>query len=158
MNAEWLDYQRRQDQEHLRLLNLFHRIYAGIVTLFSCFGLLYIAFGVTVLSGNMPEGKNSPGDERFMGFIMTFFGSGFVVVALAYAILNWIASNRYVERRGKTFLIVVAAINCLNAPVGLLLGVFSLVVLMRPTVAELFDPQSVVPTQSDEPPEAVTDV
>jgi hypothetical protein len=43
------------------------------------------------------------------------------------------------ERRNPTFIMVIAAIQCLNMPLGTALGVFTIVVLQRASVKRLFE-------------------
>ena len=40
-----------RDEEHLRLLSIFHYIYGGLVALFACVPILYMLIGVFVLHG-----------------------------------------------------------------------------------------------------------
>ncbi len=42
------------------------------------------------------------------------------------------------QRKSRTFCLVVAAISCLEVPYGTILGVFTFLVLERPSVARLF--------------------
>jgi len=55
------------------------------------------------------------------------------------AVLMIIAGRFLAKRRHHTFCIVVAAIACLFMPFGTILGVFTLVVLMRDSVRLQFD-------------------
>ena len=41
-------------------------------------------------------------------------------------------------RRHRTFSLIVAGINCLGIPLGTILGVFTLIVLLRPSVRTLY--------------------
>ncbi|MDZ4816523.1 MAG: hypothetical protein SGI71_09690 [Verrucomicrobiota bacterium] len=42
-------------------------------------------------------------------------------------------------RRYRTFCLVSAAISCIHLPFGTVLGIFSLMVLLRPSVKKIFD-------------------
>jgi hypothetical protein len=50
-----------------------------------------------------------------------------------------IAAARLLQRRhGYRFIFAVACLECLGFPFGTVLGVFTLVVLLRPSVKQLF--------------------
>ncbi len=54
-----------------------------------------------------------------------------------------LAGRKLARRRSWTFCLVVASIECLFMPYGTVLGVFTIIVLLRPTVKELFAVNSV---------------
>ncbi len=136
----WIEYQQKQDEEHLRLLVLFSKINAGLMLLCSCFSLPHLIMGFGIMTGGIPMDKGMrSGEAQFMGTIFVLAGAGYMAVMITLAVLNWMASNRFEKRYGHTFLIVVAAINCLHMPIGTAIGVFSLIVLSRPSAKQLFD-------------------
>jgi hypothetical protein len=50
-----------------------------------------------------------------------------------------IIAGRLLQRqRGYNFCVFVAAVSCIQMPLGTVLGVFTLIVLLRPSVKELF--------------------
>jgi hypothetical protein len=53
-------------------------------------------------------------------------------------VLNVISGLCLRARKGRTFSLVVAGINCLYIPLGTLLGVFTIIVLLRDSVRELY--------------------
>jgi hypothetical protein len=54
-------------------------------------------------------------------------------------ILNIISGLCLRARKHPTFSLVVPAANCLHIPLGTVLGVFTIIVLMRDSVRELYD-------------------
>jgi hypothetical protein len=65
----------------------------------------------------------------------------YVIMAMffvASAALNLLSGLFMRSRQHRTFSIVVAAINCLHMPFGTALGVFTIVVLVRDSVRELY--------------------
>lgn len=58
----------------------------------------------------------------------------FGLLALAFCICNVLSGFWIKKRKNRKFSIVIAAINCLQFPIGTALGVFTLMVLARPTV------------------------
>lgn len=52
-------------------------------------------------------------------------------------------SDLYIRaKRNRTFSIIVSGFNYLDIPIGTLLGVFTIVVLIRKSVQELYDLRS----------------
>lgn len=131
-----------QDLEHLRLLKIFQYVYAGLTGLFGLFPLIYIGMGAMIVSGSLPMGPPSrgggPGPEM-MGWFFIAFGGAFVLFVETLAVLTFFAARSIADHRRRVFCMVIAAFQCLNMPLGTILGVFTLVVLSRPSVKALFE-------------------
>jgi hypothetical protein len=74
--------------------------------------------------------------EIFEGFfnIFAYFYVVIGVFILLGAILNFMSARYLGQRRRKVFSMVTAGVNCLSFPFGTVLGVFTFVVLSRPSV------------------------
>mgnify|MGYP003405610100 CR=1 FL=1 len=128
-----------QDEEHLRLLSMFHYIVAGITGLCACVPVIHLVVGLAMLF--TPEefsSEQSSGPDRLVGLLFTVFAGAFIAAGWALAIATAWAGRCLARRESRTFCFAVAAVNCLNTPIGTVLGVFTIVVLMRPSVEELF--------------------
>ena len=129
----------RQDDEHLKMLSIFHWVLGGLGVVFSLFPLLYVAMGVFFLSAAPQQnGPNGPPPET-LGWI--FVGVGLVTVLIGQTI-SWLtvySGFLLRDHRNRTMSMVVAAILCLMIPFGTVLGVFTIVVLQRDTVRELYE-------------------
>lgn len=127
----------QQDVEHLKMLKTGFYVYAGMTALFSLIPIVHIGMGVGMLSGAIPMG--GPGGPPDW-FPWMFIGIGVTVIVLGetMAVMNFLAGRRIAELRGRTFVIVIACINCLNMPLGTALGVLTLIVLGRPAVKDMF--------------------
>jgi len=195
-----------QDDEHLKLLSVFHYVVAGITALFACFPIIHLILGIAILAGALegpfeehwddeetrepartvpaeappaeappldpgppePDAPGPPGPgvrepddaaeahgyrstpargsrscpPRFPG---TFFGVMFVVFPAIFILCGWtlavllfIAGRCLARRKHHMFCLVIAGISCLFMPFGTVLGVFTIVVLIRPSVKALF--------------------
>ena len=126
-----------EDEEHLRQLSIFHYIYAGLQALFSFIGLLFLGFGLALtLRPDLFQGSDPP--PPFLGGLFIAIGVLALVLVLGAAFCTFLAGRYLGQRRHHTFCLVMAGINCLNLPIGTALGVFTIVVLIRPTVKALF--------------------
>jgi hypothetical protein len=132
--------QRLLDLEHLRLLRLGYLISGWVNAVWALFPLIHITLGLVMMFGSFPFDSQNPGpsDARFVGIF--FLAIGVVISAIfgTAAVLKLIAARKLGERRAKTFILVVAALSCLGIPYGTALGVFTFLVLQRPSVDALF--------------------
>ena len=64
-----------------------------------------------------------------MGSFLYALGWGLFVLVEAHGILNLISARMIDKRKSRSFTQVIAALNCLNIPFGIALGIFTFVVL-----------------------------
>jgi hypothetical protein len=129
-----------RDTEQLNLLAIFHYVVAGLAALFSFFPLLYTAVGVTFIFAAR-HGTAKPGEElppEFLGWIFAVLGLVLFVTGIAIAIFILIAGRCLSRRRCYSFALVMACVECLFIPFGTILGVFTIIVLLRESVKALF--------------------
>ena len=129
-----------QDREHLQLLAIFHYVVAGLAALFSFFPLLYTTVGAVFIFAAR-HGTAKPGEDlppEFLGWIFAVIGSLLFLIGIAMAICILIAGRSLALRKRYSFAFVMACIECLFIPFGTILGVFTIVVLSRESVRELF--------------------
>jgi hypothetical protein len=133
-----------QDSQHLRLLSIFQYIVAALLGIFSSFFLLYVGIGIVVVTGAFPpdeaERVAHPPMDPVFGWIFIVVGAFAILTGWTLAIAIAVAGRKLAVRRGYTYCLVVAAVECLFIPFGTVLGVFTIVVLTRPSVKALFEP------------------
>jgi hypothetical protein len=132
-----------QDLEHLRLLSTFHYVAAGLLALLALLPLLQLIAGLTMLqwSVHKPE-EMIPG--LFFGGCFSMLAAMWMLVGLSSAACLAVAGHFLARRIHYTFCLVVAVVACLFMPVGTLLGVFTVLVLVRPSVRALFPPPTLL--------------
>jgi hypothetical protein len=126
-----------QDQQHLRLLSIFHYILGGL-TIVGCLmgGIMYVFMGT--MFSRMPAGTKDAPPAGF-GSIFVAVGVAFIVVGLIFGTLKIVAGVKLGKHESRIFCLVIAALECLNMPLGTALGVFTIIVLLRPSVISLFE-------------------
>lgn len=138
-DPSWMEYQHQMNSENLRTLAILHRVYAGFLAATSCCLIGYLAFILGMLGLASSSSKTSgPPPAVFGVFIAGMWGfvfAGLIVVV----ILNLLCANWIRDRRNWAGVVIVSGINCLNMPVGAALGVFTLIVVNRPTVRPTFE-------------------
>jgi hypothetical protein len=129
-----------QDREHLRLLAIFHYVVAGLAALFSFFPLLYTTVGAIFIFAAR-HGTAKPGEElppEFLGWIFAVVGLLLFFLGIAMAICILLAGRCLSRNKHYTFALVMACIECLFIPFGTILGVFTIIALLREPVKGLF--------------------
>lgn len=139
MNPEYQQWRNRQDEDHLKLLVLFFRIYGGLCLLGICCFSFYVFMGWMAMTQpaafHSSRGQN---DAAIVGPMFTIIGAIGMLLAGAAGTMFFVASNWIQNRTNWAGIFAMAIVACLNAPVGTALGVFALVVLNRDSVKALF--------------------
>jgi hypothetical protein len=129
-----------KDTEHLQLLAIFHYVVAGVAALCSFFPLLYSVMGGFLLyAAQHPGPNNQEPPPVFLGWIFIAVGAVFFLAGITMAICILIAGRCLSRRKGYSFALVIACIECLFVPFGTILGVFTIVALSRESVKALFE-------------------
>lgn len=124
-----------KDLEHLRWLSIFHFVGAGISLLFVGFTLLQ--FVVMYYEVNRTLGESPNAINEMMTFVF-MFGGIYIAIEIIRLIATVLAGFFIKSRKHRIFCMVVAGVNCAFIPIGTVLGVFTLVILFRDSVKELF--------------------
>ncbi len=131
--------QRILDEEHLRLLRICYFIMAGTAGFALLFGTLYLAMGLFFAASfsSLPHtAPNAP--PAFMGWIFVAIGGFIVVLAGSGATLCLLTGRALGRRQSRTLCFITAGLCCLQIPFGTALGIFTFIVLGRPSVQALF--------------------
>ena len=127
-----------QDDEHLKLLSILYYVWGGLAAFGACFGGIYavVGGGFMVAAATQPGGQNAP--PPWFGAVFFILGGIIVLLAIAFSVLN-IFTGRFLARRQRhTFCFVMAVLSCLSFPLGTALGIFTIIVLQRPSVKAKF--------------------
>ena len=121
--------------DQLRLLAIGHYVLAGITALFALFPVLHLIIGMAMFTGQLDQGQPA---DRLFGLLFMVIALVMICLGLALACaLAW-AGRMLARRQRHTACVVVAGLACLMMPLGTVLGIFSIVVLMRPGVKDAF--------------------
>jgi hypothetical protein len=133
-----------EEATYLRVLSIAHYVLGGLAFLFGCFPIIHLVVGIGMLSGSLPFPTPREGHGMPAGFATTM-GTMFVVMATSFILIAWavagliVANGRFlVQRKHHTFCVVVGFVEALFAPFGTVLGIFTIVLLMRDSVRKTF--------------------
>ena len=133
-----------EDESHLHLLSVFHFLMGGLYTLGIGFIALHFFFMRMIMmmpqtarastSVGIPATPPPPVmPPEIMNIMLVFYILAALVIA-SLATGNILAGVWLKKRIQHTLTFVIAAINCAFFPFGTVLGVFTIIVLQRPTV------------------------
>ena len=127
-----------QDEDHLKLLSIFHYVVGGLAGVFALIPIFHLVLGlVFIFAPGSFQGKGAP-PPVFIGWFFVIFAALFITMGLVLAGFI-IATGRFLARRRHyMFCLVMAGIECIFMPFGTVLGVFTIIVLMRESVKEWF--------------------
>ncbi len=124
------------DEQHLRLLSIFHYVVAAITALCACFPIIYLIFGVVMLSA-----PSHNGPPRALGVVFVVLPLLLMLVGWALAACIALAGHHLSRRRHYMFCFAMAWVMCLMVifcPYVTALGVFTIIVLSRASVKQAF--------------------
>lgn len=124
-----------QDEQNLNLLAIFHYVVGGMTMLFSLFFGIYIAMGIAMLLGKF-DGNDAP--PAFMGWLFVGIGSVCLLCGWGLGIMMIIAGRRLKAHVSRMFCLVIAGIECILTPFGTVLGIFTIITLMKESVQQIF--------------------
>jgi hypothetical protein len=129
-----------QDEQHLKLLSIFHYVVGGLVILFGCIFIIHLGMGIVMLvKPEVLKGSRGELPPKFVGVLFTALGGLAVSAGWTLGGCMIAAGNFLAKRKKYMFCFVVAAISCIFSPFGTVLGVFTLITLSRPSVKALFN-------------------
>lgn len=135
------------DQQHLMLLRVLHYVFAGMQCLYGLVMLLQLfifnSMYSTMTSSAIEDLNTGPHPLDIAPHSPPFAAISMLIIVIlaltvAMIICNLMTAHSLAVRRNYMFCLVVSGINCIVFPIGTALGVFTMVVLMRPSVKELF--------------------
>lgn len=165
MDTPGMDYEtltgtkseERIDDEHLNTLTLCHYIGGAIIALFSCMFIIHIVMGVMMIHNPTffagpphpyPAGQPNPLTQPYpffppeMGYMFVTMGTVAVLGGWTLGGLTVYAGKCLKARKNYLFILILAGVNsAFVMPLGTALGVFTFLVLFRPSVKRLFPGQ-----------------
>ncbi len=134
-----------QDEQYLKILAIFHFVIGGIAGLFACFPIIHFVMGIFMIVLSLAPGAVE-GDMPFFpagmaGIMFTVIAGLVMALGWAFALSLILAGFGLLRKRWYTFCLVMAGVACTFMPFGTVLGVFTLILLLKPEVKEMFEGQ-----------------
>lgn len=131
--------QRQKDEDNLRMLGVFYYVFGSLCAL----GFLIFLLYTVVFSTMMPIMAETapPRDavvvESMMGVFYGIFVFGMLLMG-TMCTLCFIAPSKMRKRESYGLIFTAAILVCLSIPLGTVLGIFTMVVMNRPSVRKSF--------------------
>src|SRR5262249_34943356 len=93
---------------------------------------------------SLPQSSTAPGapSPRVAAYIISAFGGVFAFGGAILTTLNFLTARALSRQCWRTLCLFTAAVSCIFIPYGTLLGVWTFMVLGRPSVRPLFERSS----------------
>ena len=129
-----------KDEDHLRLLSVFNYVLSGLCLFGTFIPLIYIGLGIFIIAGGS-EWMGAPLDPEMsiMGGVFIIIGLVFLAIVVGAGICGIISGRLMAKRKYYMYSFVFACIQCAFSPLGTVLGVFTIIVLSRESVRELYN-------------------
>jgi hypothetical protein len=141
MDNTTLNPQQILDNEHLKLLSIFHYVLGGISALFACIPIVHLIMGLFFILAPQKFGPANNQPPAFIGWFFVIFATCFILLGCIFAVLTLFTGRCIARRKRYMFCFVWACVECVFMPFGTVLGVFTILVLNLASVKELFNPR-----------------
>ncbi len=122
------------DESNLHLLAVLYYFAAGLFAVLLVLAVLCLAGGILALLGTLGGGQSAP----LVGLILVVAAVAGILVNVGAGTIFYLAGGCVERRCHYNYCVVASAVSCLFFPPGTILGVYSVSVLMRPSVRKLF--------------------
>jgi hypothetical protein len=132
-----------QDEQYLKILGIFHFVVAGIAALFACFPILHFLMGLGMLGLSLGAGVSEGAFPQavipgFVGLFFTLIAGSMILFGWAFAVCVALAGLFLLKKTHHMFCVVMGGVECIFVPFGTVLGVLTVIMLMKPSVKTLF--------------------
>jgi hypothetical protein len=124
-----------QDEQHLQILSIFHYVVGALAALFACIPLIHLTVGIGLVIASLTE-HSADAPPIFIGIFFIVVAGGLILLGWAFAVCILLA-GRFISKY-YTYCLVIAGVECMFNPFGTVLGIFTILTLVRPSVKELF--------------------
>lgn len=127
-----------KDQNELNLLSILHFVMAGLAALVGSIPVVHLLLGFRMLTDPSFLGGGGPPPPFNPGWLFVIVGALAILLGWSWAFVLVFSGLSLRSQRRYWLSFVVACITCLNFPLGTALGVFTLLVLSRPSVKQMY--------------------
>lgn len=123
--------------KQLKIISIIYYVFSALGALSSVICSLGLFFGL----------------QSFLGFttgIMIAGAAGLVMLGLTYVFYFALAQNLS-KQKGHLYCAITSGINCLTFPIGTALGIWTLILINKPEIKALFNPNAQILTMNIDP-------
>lgn len=130
------------DEEHLKLLSLFHYIKGAITLAFSFLAIIYLIF-LSVIFDTIGNLQHQPMYRRpdfpfdLFSSIM-FFVWAIMILVVVFGILQIISGYYLKQKKHRLFSFIIGVFQLIEIPYGTILGIMTIIGLSRNSVEQKY--------------------
>lgn len=125
-----------QSKNNLDTLSILFYVWGGLKIFAALFVLIYVFMGAGLIAGGVYDGDT---EMQFAGGFFLIFGLVGFLMIVAMGILNIMAGKYLTSKKNRMFCLIIAGLACLNAPLGTILGIFTIIEIEKPEIKRLFE-------------------
>ncbi len=129
---------RSKDESDLNTLSILHYCWTGLLGCTSLFVVGYFILVAAVVADTPTHGPHGAHDQEVVAGIMGVFGIIMGLLMIPMFIAHLLAAAGLRNRTRYTLALVMSGMACLSVPLGTGLGIWTILVLQRPSVKALF--------------------
>lgn len=130
---------RAKDESDLNTLSVLHYVWSALLgcSAFGIVGYFVVVAAFVVNAPSSPHGR--PADQEMVAGIMMVIGVVMGVLMIPLFVLHLMAAAALKKRTRYMLAMVMSGFTCLSVPLGTGLGIWTIMVLQRPSVKALFN-------------------
>jgi hypothetical protein len=125
-----------EPKNNLDTIAVFHYVWGGLKIFASLFVLIYVVMGIGMIWGGTSTGET---ELQFTGGIFLIFGLVAFLMVVVLGILSFLCGYYLKQRKNRIFCMVMSGLACMSAPVGTVLGIFTILEIEKPEIKALFE-------------------
>ncbi|MDB6003844.1 MAG: hypothetical protein JWR15_831 [Prosthecobacter sp.] len=130
-----------KDIDHLRTLAICHYVVSGLSLLGIAFLVLHYSI-LRMVFGNPQIWQNAKQPPPFNPAELFHLFQWIYIIAAVFMVVGGLLtliSGRFIQRRvNRTFSIIIGGLNCMHFPFGIILGIFTILLLTKESVMQLY--------------------
>ena len=127
-----------EEEQHLDYLRIGYYVLGGVISLFALIPLIHVGLGIATVAGALETESAGESIPPFFGWFFIIMGSVFILIGQSIAALTIMCGRFIKQRKHYSFVFIIGCIECAFFPFGTVLGVFTIILLSKPEVKELF--------------------
>jgi len=129
---------RSKDESDLNTLGILHYCWTGLLGCSSLGVIAYFILIAGVVASQPTHGPHGAHDQEVVAGVMGVMGIVMGIVMIPLFVLHLLAAAGLRNRTRYVLVLVMSAWTCLSVPLGTGLGIWTIIVLQRPSVKALF--------------------
>jgi len=128
-------------ESQLQILAIFHYVVGGLAALFACLPIFHLMIGISLLTElpNLFRQEETLFPFLIIPVMFILIPAALILAGWAFSICIAIAGRFLQTRKHHTYCLVMGGVETVFFPFGTALGIFTLLLITKPEVKELFE-------------------